>query len=116
MGKRKTMEEKKLGEWKKMEKKFLGKIRKDKKKNNGKEVRREEVKCFKCKEKGHLMSNCKSKEWVKRKKSQKKRVNCMGKNVQENNGGIGNNVQENSNEGTETMLEEMIGNNNSDEE
>ena len=62
MGKRKTMEEKKLGEWKKMEKKFLGKIRKDKKKNNGKEVRKEEVKCFKCQEKGHFMSNCKSKK------------------------------------------------------
>jgi len=121
MGKRKTMEEKKLGEWKKMEKKFLGKIRKDKKKNNGKEVKREQVKCFKCQEKGHFMNNCK-REWVKRKIiSQKKKgkeqyLNCMGKNVQENNGGIGNNVQENSNGRTETMLGEMIVNNNSDEE
>ena len=109
MGKRKTMEEKKLGEWKKMEKKFLGKIRKDKKKNNGKEVRKEEVKCFKCQEKGHFMSNCK-REWVKRKISQKKKgkeqnLNCMGKNVQEN-----------SNGGTETMLGEIENSNNNDEE
>ena len=109
MGKMKTTEEKKLGEWKKMEKKFLGKIRKDKKKNDGKKVKREEVKCFKCEEKGHFMSNCK-REWVKRKISQKKKgkeqyQNCMGKNVQEN-----------SNEGMETMLGEMVNSNNSDEE
>src|SRR6266536_3778736 len=116
MGKRKTMEEKKLGEWKKMEKKFLGKIRKDKKKNNGKEVKREEVKCFKCQEKGHFMNNC-SKEWVKRKISQKKKrkeqyLNCRGKDVQENNNGeIEKEVQENSNGGKETMLGEMINSN-----
>ena len=64
MAKRKTAEEKKWDEWKKEEKKFLGKIRKDKKKNKrkGKEVNKEEVKCFKCQEKGHFMNNCKSKE------------------------------------------------------
>ena len=97
MGKRKTVEEKKLEEGKKMEKKFLGKIRKDKKKNSGKKVRSEEVKCFKCQEKGHFMGNCKSKGWVKRKNSQKKRVNCVGKNVQEK----GNEEMET------TILEEM---------
>ena len=73
MVRRKTTEERKLEEWKKMEKKFLGKIRKDKKKNKGKEVIREEVKCFKCQEKGHFMNNCKSKEWIKRKISQKEK-------------------------------------------
>ena len=40
----------------------------------------------------------------------------MGKNVQENNGGIENNVQENSNGRTETMLGEMVNSNNNDEE
>ena len=38
MGKRKTVEEKKLEEWKKVEKKFLGKIRKDKKRNEEKKI------------------------------------------------------------------------------
>ena len=57
------------------------------------------------------MNNCKSKEWVKRKISQKKKrkeqyQNCMGKNVQEN-----------SNEGMETtMLKEMENSENYDEE
>ena len=111
MARKKTVEEKKLEEWKKVEKKFLGKIRKDKKRNEGKKVRKEEVKCFKCQEKGHFMNNCKSKEWVKRKISQKKKrkeqyQNCMGKNVQES-----------SNEEMETtMLEEMENNEVNDEE
>ncbi len=73
MAKRKTAEEKKRDEWKKEEKKFLGKIRKDRKKNKrkGKEVNKEEIKCFKCQEKGHFMNGCKSKEWVKRKNGKK---------------------------------------------
>src|SRR6266498_1699538 len=73
MTKRKTADEKKRDEWKKEEKKFLGKIRKDRKKNKrkGKEVNKEEVKCFKCQEKGHFMNSCKSKDWVKRKNSKK---------------------------------------------
>ncbi len=73
MAKRKTAEEKKRDEWKKEEKKFLGKIRKGRKKNKGKgkEVNKEEVKCFKCQEKGHFMNGCKSKKWVKRKNGKK---------------------------------------------
>ena len=122
MGKRKTMEERKLGEWKKMEKKFLEKIRKDKKKNNGKKVRKEEVKCFKCQENGHFMNNCKSKEWVKRKISQKKKrkeqyQNCLGKNIQENSDERTEEVQESSNEEMETtILEEMENSEDYDEE
>ena len=122
MARRKTVEEKKLEEWKKMEKKFLGKIRKDKKRNEGKKVRKEEVKCFKCQEKGHFMNNCKSKEWVKRKISQKKTrkeqyQNCLGKNVQENSDERTEEVQESSNEEMETtMLEEMENSENYDKE
>ena len=66
------------------------------------------------------MNNCKSKEWVKRKKKKGKEQyqNCMGKNVQENNnGGIEKEVQENSNEEMETtMLEEMENSEVNDEE
>ena len=110
MARRKTEEEKKLEEWKKMEKKFLGKIRKDKKRNEGKKVRKEEVKCFKCQEKGHFMSNCKSKEWVKRKNSQKKRKErTILKNPEKD-------IQEKGNKEMETMLEEMENNDNNDEE
>ena len=109
MARRKTEEEKKLEEWKKMEKKFLGKIRKDKKKNVGKKVRKEEVKCFKCQEKGHFMNNCKSKEWVKRKNSQKKRKErIILKNPEKD-------IQEKGNKEMETMLEEMENNDNNDE-
>src|SRR5204863_7820578 len=109
MARKKTVEEKKLKEWKKMEKKFLGKIRKDKKRNEGKKVRKEEVKCFKYQEKGHFMNNCKSKEWVKRKISKKKKgkeqyLNCREKNVQENSNEEME-VQENSNEGMEEVQE-----------
>src|SRR2546427_12738254 len=110
MVRRKTTEERKLEEWKKMEKKFMGKIRKDKKKNKGKEVIKEEVKCFKCQEKGHFMSNCKSKEWVKRKNSQKKRKErIILKNPEKD-------IQEKGNKEMETMLEEMENNDNNDEE
>ena len=122
MARRKTVEEKRLEEWKRMEKKFLGKIRKDKKRNEGKKVRKEEVKCFKCQEKGHFMSNCKSKEWVKRKISQKKKrkeqyQNCLGKNVQENSDERTEEVQESSNEEMETtILEEMENSEDYDEE
>src|SRR5438034_4261225 len=122
MARRKTVEEKKLEEWKKVEKKFLGKIRKDKKRNVGKKVRKEEVECFKCQEKGHFMNNCKSKEWVKRKISQKKKrkeqyQNCLGKNVQENSDERTEEVQESSNEEMETtILEEMENSEDYDEE
>ena len=103
-------------------KEVFGKIRKDKKRNEGKKVRKEEVKCFKCQEKGHFMNNCKSKEWVKRKISQKKKrkeqyQNCLGKNVQENSDERTEEVQESSNEEMETtILEEMENSEDYDEE
>src|SRR6266498_2944328 len=91
MVKRKMAEEKKRDEWKKEEKKFLGKIRRDRKKNKrrGKKVNKEEVKCFKCQEKGHFMNSCKSKDWVKRKNGKKGR--SRERNF-EGNVGIGRNM------------------------